>query len=705
MTPHRLVALLMALAPAPATAAFTIAPDGANALLSTSVRDFRVGPLFDVDSGGSADLTNFEQTIASQVGAPGAGLRATATLRTTVDASSIRASGSYEIVHDFEIAPDRENMESAASATFSVTFCVDEPMSFQVTGSGVAEGERASFRVDRFDDLHYATGLSSATFSGSPGFLFAAGVGVSGEDGTSEAPAADSGSRTGEIGQGCHVFSGGARGGLLSPIRDNVAGVALNPPETRGSFSVLLQLGPADPDDDSNVVRWVGGSSGLFAEEENWDPQRVPGGGDTALFDQGVATVDLVTAPAQLSRDALGPRGVPVPRLMDRLLVLIDPLRFTQESEVILSEPALDAPSLEVDGGTLEVDQTVVRAVNAVVSSDRPGAIEARGPAGALQTTATFAVGRGAHGAFSLIDGGEASTVRTLLGDGDEGVAAVTGASSSWSTGDLFVGHSSAGTLIVRGGGQVLSEDAFVDFAVPPGTVLPVQADIQGAASGGAPSLWDVQDLEVGPLGHILVGDGGLVRTAVAAVLGNSDTGRGKIELTGGRLEVGLDLVIGSNGLGEVTASKGQANVESLLKVGASDGIRGDGRLSLVNPSGQAEPLAVSDLVEVGTDPVSSGLIVVGSGATLLTSTTAEVGSAPEGSGRVEVNGGVWQIGSQLGVGADTSADGLDRGFVGLDSGGVVQVGTPSTPGNILIRERGIVFGSCLLYTSPSPRD
>jgi hypothetical protein len=438
------------------------------------------------------------------------------------------------------------------------------------------------------------------------------------------------------------------QGGLGWPVvRDAVIGTPTNPPETRGQFRVKLTLGPGDPD--SNVVRWVGGGSGLFSEKSNWDPDRVPGLGDTALFDQGSATVDLATEAAPLSRGPLLPRA-PVARSLDRLLVLIDPLRFAQESEVLVTAGSFDQPGLDVDGGRLELDQTVVRAVHAVVGSGSPGELEARGPASALQTSPTSPSGA-ALTAPSLRDGGEA-TRRDAARRQRRGIASVSA--------ELELDHGQhrrrpreRGTLAVRDGARVFSEEAFVDFNVPPGTALPVSADVAGESPGGQPALWEVESLEVGPLGRVRIGEGGVLRSLGNVVLGNDSSERGVIVVDGGQLEVQGDLRIGDNGLGRVSVLRGQANVDGELKVGASAGVPGGGLLVLLDTDGQTRPDLVADRVAVGTDLDSFGRVVINPLTTLLTSTTAAIGGWP---GSFAELWGTWQIGSSLGSGATRGA-------------------------------------------------
>lgn len=655
------------------------------ATLQTTVRDFRVTALEDHDVLSAPDPTNFSQTVASSLGSPGQLLRATTTLTALVeldgDSAHVTASGSFDLLLEFENDADRQNMGTQSDANFRVGLCVDVPTSFSYSGSGRMDAPTSTHPFDG-QRLHFFSGFVSSFFGVADDRpQMEAGIDTTGLDGRPLSQQ-DSDSRTGRLEPGCHELSVLIVGNLGAPLD-----LTHNPPAARGEFQLDLVLQPAGPD--SNVVRWVGGSTGAFADATQWDPERVPGTGDSARFDRGRAVVDL--AASGLAREGLVPRA-PVSRTMDRLLVLIDPLQFTEESEIVLTSPSLDEPSLDVDGGRLELAQTVVRAQHAVISSDRPGEIEITGPAGALETALRLSIGRGAHGSLRLQGGGEATTGETLIGDGDEGVAAVIGADSSWTTHNIAVGHTSAGSLVVREGAQVFSDDAFVDFNVQPGTVLDVVADVAGAGpGGGAPALWECQSLEVGPLGRVIVGEGGVVRSTTDVLLGNGAQ-RGAIEVNGGRLEVLLDLLLGSNGPGRITATKGQVNVDGQLVVGTSVGFPGEGLLVLRNPTLQSDPLAVSDLVTVGTAFQSAGRIEILDGAGLLTSTTAEVGGAL-GRGAVLVDGGSWQIGSQLTLGSD-AGPASGNAFLQLAGQGLVQVGTLSTPGNVVIGRSGLVSGA-----------
>jgi hypothetical protein len=211
-----------------------------------------------------------------------------------------------------------------------------------------------------------------------------------------------------------------------------------------------------------------------------------------------------------------------------------------------------------------------------------------------------------------------------------------------------------------------------------------------------------VEFLEVGPLGRVRVGEGGVLRSLGNAVLGNDDSERGVIEVDGGRLEVRGDLRIGDNGLGRVTTLRGQTNVDGELKVGASSGVPGSGVLVLVDDDGQTRADVVADRVSVGTDLDSFGRIVVHQLTTLLTSTAAEIGGVA-GSGFVEL-AGTWQVGSSLGVGSEVATRPDFTGMLQLLSG-VVQVGAPSGPGSLAIRRGGVVVGTGTLRAASIRND
>jgi hypothetical protein len=128
------------------------------------------------------------------------------------------------------------------------------------------------------------------------------------------------------------------------------------------------------------------------------------------------------------------------------------------------------------------------------------------------------------------------------------------------------------------------------------------------------------------------------------------------------------------------------------------DGATGGLGLVIVNGDpGTDEFSLIANSMQIPETAEAHGELRINFGGRVLTSTTADVGTG--GFGSVELNGAalgtpeqitLWQIGDTLTIGSDGMQT---TGIVIIKDAGIT-VGTPSTPGHVIIQQGGEVFGT-----------
>mgnify|MGYP001004540270 FL=1 len=240
------------------------------------------------------------------------------------------------------------------------------------------------------------------------------------------------------------------------------------------------------------AYHWANPGGGSWHLSTNWDPQGIPGAGDTTIFDLGGEyTVDAATPPVSiLSLNSFS---------IDRLVIASTGTVSFNNLDLNLAYDAPGDPSLQVnDGGTANVNSGATTFSHAVIGG-APPQDPANPPAARLQvfnsgTTLTgsgrLTIGGEGAGELFVANGGHLSSAEARLGGSQPGSAVVGGDGSLWDTGSIAVGYAGQGALTIENGGRVNSNTAVVGFGDQNSHSNVI---VDGFAVGsGQPSLWAV---------------------------------------------------------------------------------------------------------------------------------------------------------------------------------------------------------------------
>lgn len=506
-------------------------------------------------------------------------------------------------------------------------------------------------------------------------------------------PRSASASRSGRATGGCSLFA--------------FANTSLGAEQTTASakWTITLTVSPAPPEPDGDDFRWVGPVQGAFGDERNWDPdgpleEGVPAfvdgvRSDTARFDGSRAVgVDLGAAASPNQRalaPVLGCSGA-VTRRTGRLVVSRTRELAPFGGTWALDDLSLDEPSLEVgDNGSVLLSDAALCARHAKIgTSGRRSFVVATGPAGALQSLGSLALGVHGEGNLRVADGGVASLEEVRIGDGSAlGRLEVSDATAE--TGSLAVGFLSRGELLVEKSGLLESGDAFLGFM----TTFPAdisrtplsRAVISNASTPDAmpPATWSVETLGL-RMGDVHVEAGGHLEVERDLDAGEGDECCGRLRVRAGTVHVGGSLLVGLFGVGSLdVVENGIVNVDGFLGIGTP----GTGNHGTVDIAG-GPALGGNHLSSNGLD-VRSGSLLLRDGARVHTIGTANV--EPEGSVDFRAADARWHINDALFVG--TAESGPRQARVDFTTpGGRIEVGTLSGPSLIHVRPGGRVLGA-----------
>ena len=270
---------------------------------------------------------------------------------------------------------------------------------------------------------------------------------------------------------------------------------------------------------------------------------------------------------------------------------------------------------------------------------------------------------------------------------GSNGSVSISGPTSSWANaGDLYIGNSGAGSLVVTNGGSIGNGEGF--FGAVIGNAL---ASIGTVTVSGTGSAWsDGGDLYIGKSGSgsLLVAGGGAVANGfitIGAAIGDAAGSTGSVTVTdvGSTWSDGGDLFVGNSGTGTVIVANGGNLFNSVTNIGATIGevagssgsvtITGDGSTwtdtgdlfvgdsgsgTLVITGGGSLSNAQSTLgAAIGNNAGSSGAVTVsGTGSTWTNTGDLYVGNA--GSGTLLISGGATVSGDNAYIGNKTGSIG-----------------------------------------------
>lgn len=478
----------------------------------------------------------------------------------------------------------------------------------------------------------------------------------------------------------------------------------------KGSFNGATRAFMLTP----NAYHWINPNGGVWHLATNWDPQGIPGGGDSVVFDlNGQYTVD-VSALASGNPDA-SPEAFSI----DRMVLASTNFVYLNNMDLNMVYDQPEDPSLQVnDGATAAVNSGTATFSHAVIGGAPPAnpsnpplaRLQVLGNGVSLTGSGRLTIGEEGMGELFVTAGGQLASAESRLGGLLPGVADVGGNGSEWNTGNIAVGHEVSGTLEIKLGGRVNSDSGFVAFgASSDGSRVDID---EAAPSPGPASMWALQgDLIIGQGDEGLVGvdNGGdlfvfqdvqILRGSLwiegtdsvndpsdLDVLGTVFVGGPASPLLmlqeGGKGDIEGDLIIGQDGAGSVilwgfnyTASPTQLDVKEPQAGLCAIGRAFDGYLALdsgglltcqnIQVGGQAGATGTGHLNMDGGVVVALDVLQVGQG---------HVGG---GAGRVEMQNGARVMAEGLyiapnGVIAGTGT--ADVGSLGLKVEGIMSPG------------------------------
>lgn len=420
-----------------------------------------------------------------------------------------------------------------------------------------------------------------------------------------------------------------------------------------------------------NAYHWTNPSGGLWHLTTNWDPAGDPGAGDTVIFAlNGQYSVDvgtLVSSPSSLAANQFS---------IDRMVVSSTNFVYFDNMDLNMVYDSPEEPSLEVnDGGTAAFNTGAATFSHAIIGRAPPAnpsnppiaRLQVLGSGTSLAGTGRLTIGDEGAGNLFVTAGGHLISAESRLGGvlaTGAGTADVGGDGSLWDTGNIAVGYGISGTLTIKYGGRVNSEDAYVSYGVLSNLS---EVTVDGiSASTSQPAMWALQgNLFVGQteVGFVEVLNGGSLYVGQNAYIKN-----GGLKVDGrppngvpSQFDVLGSVFVGGPGSDNLLALKNTARggIEGDLIIG-KDGkgaaiLWGGGHLAyptqlyVVDP--QAGLCAIGQEYDGGVDLDSGGML------RCRNIQLGKVGAS--GAGTLSVDGGMVYALDVLTVGADGGGSGL----------------------------------------------
>ncbi len=301
-------------------------------------------------------------------------------------------------------------------------------------------------------------------------------------------------------------------------------------------------------------------------------------------------------------------------------------------------------------------------------------------------------IGSGDNGTLLIQDGGTVINDTGFIGNGPSEQGEVTvsghdgsGNASTWTNnGDLVVGQSGTGTLLIENGGVVSNAGAYIgaDTGIQ-GTVSVSGRDVNGHASTWT-STGSVYIGDSGT-GALNINDGGVVNSALA-IIGNSSGGTGTVTVSGhdsnGNASTWNNtnqIYVGADGTGTLLVEDGGVVNSGQGLIGYSGAGPNSVTVSGRDINGNASTWNAANNIYVGFS--GSGTLNVADGAAVATS-TAGGGAASIYIGYMNGGTGTVNVSSNTGdVSSLTATDRIDVGYDGagtmtVEKGGFVRVGS-----------------------------
>ncbi|HEY9131885.1 MAG TPA: autotransporter outer membrane beta-barrel domain-containing protein [Dyella sp.] len=337
------------------------------------------------------------------------------------------------------------------------------------------------------------------------------------------------------------------------------------------------------------------------------------------------------------------------------------------------------------DGGSVNSGAGVLGNQNGSQGTVTISGVGSNGAASTWTSAGDFFVGESGSGTLQIADGGAMNNAGTaFIGDQASGTGSVTvsgrgsnGSASTWSnSGDLVVGQSGAGTLLIEGGAAVSDDNGYIGGSTDSSVTTVSTATVTGRDSNGNASIWaNAGQLTVGAngTGALNITDGGLVTNGIGSigleagssgtvtVSGSDGNGHASTWTSSGQ------IYIGENGTGSLLVEDGGV-------VNSDQGLIGGntGGVGTATVTGKGSTWNTGNIYLGGSDGPGSGTLSVADGGTVSVATgnggaaSLYIGFAAGGQGIVNV--------SSTGDSVSTLTA-TDRIELGVDGTGTLNIG------------------------------
>ncbi len=323
------------------------------------------------------------------------------------------------------------------------------------------------------------------------------------------------------------------------------------------------------------------------------------------------------------------------------------------------------------DGGTVTSGSGVI----GHLTSANGSSVVVTGTGSTWTSSGSIIVGNIGASELDVLSGGAVTSSGAMIGRHSTSTAKVSGAGSSWNTGNLYIGGDDTdsttprgnGTLIVSGGGSVTSS----------GVRLGLNSGDSGTASvSGSGSVWNTGGantvLSVGfnGTGTVSVSDNARLETAWA-IIGHNASSTGSVTISNGaRLTDTGSLYVGNEGTGTLTVASGGDVTSTDGFVGTGNGSHGT---ATVTGSGSSWNMAGA--LFVGQNTGSTGTMTISDGATV-SDYQGIVGDLAGSSGSLTVTGAgsTWAsvVTNGQAYSGDINAGRLGNGTITVSNGGKI---------------------------------
>jgi T5SS/PEP-CTERM-associated repeat protein len=280
------------------------------------------------------------------------------------------------------------------------------------------------------------------------------------------------------------------------------------------NFSATITVGEAVP---TNEIEWNNSAGGAFHTATNWDPQMVPGAGDTAIFGlESAYSVDVGTVTTE------------------RLELRSGDVTFSNANYNVASLNFVPAGTV-LDNAVLTLASGTLSGIHALIGESAAARVNVNAGA-TLNYTGSLQVGGPGHGDLVINDGFVFSGEGRIGSGVGGGQADLAGPGALWDSGSLSVGFFSGveSNLFVSGGATLVSDIGSVGFSPGSDGFVEIKGDL---------STWDLN-------GNLKIGEGGF----------------GELNVLDGALVTCPNLTVGIAGVGNVLV-KGIGNQPSLVDV------------------------------------------------------------------------------------------------------------------------------------------